>query len=205
MLTTYVYTSLLTVSTYSKKDSLILTLPKISRSPISPQTTQRFLKWSLAQTVDNWQLLGLCEFITMHLTFWIVSFAFLSPSRASFANFRKVNLVEKSRPKKLRCHTKGEPVQYSLVSEHQSGCEPFLNHSLLFCCLQGHSGMPKILNMLKMEECEFSTSQLMSLFLKFWNEAAKLLGDLPCNTFTLQPLGCTLAYTQAQVKVEGIL
>ena len=62
-----------------------------------------------------------------------------------------------------------------------------------------------LVKMLKMEECEFSTSQLMSLFLKFWNEAAKLLGDLPCNTFTLQPLGCTLAYTQAQVKVEGIL
>ena len=109
-------------------------------------------------------------------------------------------MLKKSRPKKLRCHTKGEPVQYSLVSEQQGGCEPFLHHSLLFPCLQGHSGMPKIL-----KNVNSSTSQLMSLFLKFWNEPAKLLGDLPCNTFTLQPLGCTLAYTQAQVKVEGIL
>ena len=78
------------------------------------------------------------------LTFSIVSFAFLSPSLASLANFRKVNLVDKSHPLNVRCHTEGELSRYSLVGEQEGGFEPSLIHTLLLHCLQGHPGLPKI-------------------------------------------------------------
>ena len=35
--------------------------------------------------------------------------------------------------------------------------------------------------------------------LQFRNDPVNLVGDIPCNTFSFQPIGCTLAYIQPQV------
>ena len=81
-------------------------------------------------------------------------------------------------PKKISCRTEGERVQHGLVSEQQAGFEPFFNHTLLLHCLQRHSGMTKILEMLFwILNMEFSTSQFMSLFPKDSERACQIGGS----------------------------
>ena len=94
---------------------------------------------------------------------------------------------------------KGECFWCGLVRQQQSGRKPLLVHSLLFCCLQGHHGMVWFAHNSYKSATTSSCSNWFYFFVTFLPILE--VGDVvPCNTFSLHPLGCTLAYIQPQVN-----